>query len=214
MIETVGEVKPVPLKHYDKFMKNANIITFSEKHFDKDKIKQEYDWINFELKLFDCLLLSLPPAAMEEYLYHTLSIAFQQEVELHNGNTLEAYYSIGKDGGIVNRDNYDEVREVIMKQNLLFEQKVYKGKLAKEYAELAMKEKARNSIEIDIEAMITTVSIFGGINLHSLRHYSVYQLHALFSRINKIKDSDYNVHYRCAGASKIPNSHYAEKNEA
>jgi len=111
---------------------------------------------------------------------------------------------------IISNHNYDNIRNIIMKQNLLFEQKVYKTELMNKWAEKAMKAKQKNAPNISLEDIITTVSVGCGKLFSDLEEYSIYQLYSDFFRLRKIMEHDSSVHFLCAGATNLKLQDFAE----
>lgn len=98
-----------------------------------------------------------------------------------------------------------------MKQNLLHEPKVFKNKLVQEWAEKTLKARQKNGVKYGIEDVITTVKNYSGITYQEVMEQTIYQVYADFQRINKLKDYDVAVSFKCAGAEKIKIPYFAEE---
>jgi len=96
-----------------------------------------------------------------------------------------------------------------MKQNLMFEQKIYKTEIVQKWADKAMKAKQKNAPKITFEDMVSTVSVSCGKHYSDLENYTIYQIYSDFYRLRKITDFDVSIQYRCAGAD-IKFQDYAE----
>ena len=84
---------------------------------------------------------------------------------------------------IISIHNYEEVRNIIMKQNLMFEQKVYKNEMVREWAEMMLEERAKNSAKITIEDMITAVKNYNGLTYEQVMEETIYQLSDAFLKM-------------------------------
>src|SRR5690606_20641865 len=145
-----------------------------------------------------------------EDLTKVFSLVTHKEVLFFAKNENEDDYGFKLETGeIINKYNYDLVRQVIMKQNLMFEQKVYKDKIVQSVMHKVFEARAKNSIKMEFEDMISTVSVFTGKHYWDLAEYTVYQLKTDFNRISKFKAYDTSVSAKIAGSDeKI--EHFAE----
>lgn len=216
-IDAIGEIHPITMKHYDTFMNGANIITIPFSYFD---VKEEY---KSETKLLDLIYIYSLQSEGEERkkLYEQMTSIFstvlKKDIEYVVDDDNGRFYFLSKNEDneidtIITRDNYDEIRSVIMKQNLLFEPKVFENKIKQEWAELVLANRAKNSVDMDIEDMITTVASFSGKHYWDLENYTIYQIKAEFARISKFKGFDTNL-AMIGNTDKISNLHYAEKTD-
>lgn len=215
LIEGIGHIFPIQMKHYDEFMDMANLITISINHFD---VKEEY---KNEVKLLDLLILHLSQFENRyekfEEMSKLFSIVLRKKVNYFFNEEEFIFYLYSENDkneldSIITRDNYDEVRHVIMKQNLLFEPKVFKSKIKQEWAEMVLKARAKNSIDMGIEDMITTIAAVSGKHYWDLDNYTIYQIKAEFARIGKLKSFDTNLAL-IGHSDKISNMHFAEKTD-
>lgn len=197
-IESIGNVYPVKLKDYDEFIDLSVYLYFNKQHF-PDLVQ--------DFSLFELLINGLSEEGIIDVLKRLFQIVLKQDVSFID-NYYEFYFQL-ENGNKINKDNYDELRKVVMKQNLMFEQKVYKSKLVQEWANKSLKEKVKKGIKIEFEDMITTVSVFTGKHYWDLAEYTIYQLKADFNRITKFKNYDSSVAMKCAGAD-VPLEHFAE----
>lgn len=214
-IDGIGNVHPITMKHYDIFMNSANIITISIDHFDvKEKFKDE-------VKLLDLIYIQSLQSEDREKLYNNMknifSIVLKKEMKyvVDDDNFKFYFFSTNEEDeidSIITRDNYDELRKIVMKQNLLFEPKVFKSKIKQEWAEMVLKARAKNSVDMDIEDMITTIAVISGKNYCDIEEYSIYQVKATFARINKLMSFKTNLAL-IGHTDKISNLHFAEKTD-
>jgi hypothetical protein len=198
-------IYPVRLKDYDKFTEVSHLLYISKNHFEEN----EYPLLAL---VFMCMQqLNLTQEEIIKKLEDTFSIVTRKEVifvsdEKHK---IEGFIIDGKN--IITVQNYEQVREIIMKQNLMFEQKVYKNKLVQEWANKVLESRAKNSAKISIEDIITTVSVYKGKSYDELMNYTIYQLYADFYRIRKMKQYDTSTLFATVSTEKFSIEDFAEE---
>ncbi len=199
-IDDVGYIYPVKVKDYDKFMSCVNALLISKDNFiieDKNKYL-----------LLDLIIFSLRDENIIKNMEKLFSLVLQKEVSFI---FMENKYGfVIEENKIIDRNNYEQVKKIIMKQNLLFEPKIFKDKLVQQWAEKVLEARRRNSIKCDIEDMISTVSVVTGKSYEQIAEQTLYQLYADFKRIMKLKDYDTSISFKCAGAEKVSINHFAE----
>lgn len=200
-IDGVGDIHPIILNDYDIFIDCATPLYYSKQHFQQD--------IN-EFNLLDVIVvLGLKERTILQSLEKLFSLVTRKKTYfvMDEGNLDNYAFVIDKDLSI-NKDNYDIVRQTIMKQNLIFEPKVFKNKLVQQWAEKVIKARAKNSVKITIEDMITTVSNFKGKSYKEIAEQTLYQLNADFQQITKFKSYDSSIALaNIAGLDKL--EHFA-----
>ena len=202
-IEGVGYIYPVKVKDYDTFMQVHTVLYINKNHFE---VKEEF---KDKLQILDLIMIS-DFEGKEDIIknFETLfSLTLKKDVYfMSNENN---YGFIIDEGHRIDRINYDQVRTIIMKQNLIFEQKVYKDPLVQEWAMRTIEARRKNSIKVTIEDMITTVSKTGK-SYETIGEQSIYQLYADFKRYSKDKEYDTSITLKAAGAEKVSVNHFAE----
>jgi len=187
-IEGIGNVYPIQLKDYDQFQECSNILYISKNHF------AETDTPLLALIFLSVEHLGYKPDDLILIFEKLFSLVLRKTVLLHSNNENIWFQTKNKleteDNTIINFFNYDELRSTIMKQNLMFEQKIYKNKLIQEWANKVLVSRSKNSAKISIEDIITTVSVYKSKNYEELMEYSIYQIYADFYRIRKMKKYD------------------------
>jgi hypothetical protein len=207
-IEGIGKIYPIQMKYYDDFMNAANIICLSYDHFNLVEIKKAYK--TEDIKLFDLLILTASQSEDGELAFLNLSKIFSYVLRKEVFFSENLICFITNDGESINRFNYDQFREVVMNQNLLFTPKVYKNKKIQEWAEKVLKTRAKNSLDSTIEDMISTIAVISGKDYDTLANYSIYQIRQEFNRIMKIESYRNAIAFRCAGDDKTKIEHFAE----
>jgi hypothetical protein len=166
--------------------------------------------------LLELLVYSFQSSELTQNLKLTYENFLDKFCKLFSLVTLKEVYFIEKDltfwvndGGYINPTNYEKVRAIIMRQNLIHEQRVYKTKLMNEWAMKAIKAKQKNAPKMSLEDMVSTVSVGAGKNYCDLQEYTIYQIYSDFYRLRKIINYDTTVQYKCVG-SDIKLEDYAE----
>ena len=194
-VDGVGYIYPIKAKDYSEFNEHAKILYVSKKHFES---------IPDNTNLFDLIYYSNAKLGYKnnDDFIQSVTILFElitnKEVTFYY-NTESYGFLIGEDG-LINASNYETIREIVMKQNIIFEQKIYKTKVMNEWAAKVIKVKQKNSANITFEDMISTVSVGCGKHYWDLENYTIYQLYSDFYRFRKIHDYEAGVQFRCAGA--------------
>jgi hypothetical protein len=216
MLPSIGQVYPVLMKDYDDFMECSNVLSLSYQHFDIREVAKLLESDEGEIKLLDLVILAARESNTFDETMETLnqvfSIVLKQKI-VHDFGEFGIYFRDEKNNYLIDRFNYDEVRSTIMHQNIIFEPKIFKDKLVAQWAEMALKQRAKNSVDISIEDMLTTISVVSGKHYWDLENYSIYQIKQEFARIGKDKTYHTNVAFKCAGAESVDIEHYAENTE-
>lgn len=207
------EVYPVLMNDYEEFMGCANIVTYTYDHFDLKEISKMLNISTEDIKLLDLVqLVAIQTETSEETfnsLANMLSIVLRKPVNYGVKDNCIFFHS--EEQLLVNRDNYDELREIVMHQNLIFTPKVFKNKITQMWAEKVLKAHAKNAANIDSEAIITTISVLSGKSYEELSNYSYYQIRATFDRICKLKNFDAtSIMFANPYAKDIKQDHFAE----
>jgi hypothetical protein len=197
-VHGIGNVHPIKLNDYDEFIDCSMVLYYSKNNFPEEF--QEHNLLD--------LLVGLKDEKIIEDLEKVLTMVLKQDVRFSVINNNDYGFVIDETHNI-NRNNYDTVRQVIMQQNLMFEQKVYKDKLVQEWANKVIQARAKSSIKMEFEDMVSTVSVFTGKHYWDLAEYTIYQLKSDFNRISKFKDYDASVLFRTA-SSDVKINHFAE----
>lgn len=102
--------------------------------------------------------------------------------------------------GVINQHNYDAIREVIMRQNLMFEPLIVEDEYTQKVIDKAVKTRNRSGGEFDFHSMLVYVCNKKQILPSQMGDYTYYQLRCdneMFQRI----DFNESIHpYRAQGA--------------
>ncbi|MGG1663092.1 hypothetical protein [Brevibacillus sp. NRS-1366] len=189
-VEGVGEIHPVLIKEYDSFQECSYPLYYSKAHF---KGMDEYP-------LLDLIVFGTGDNKITSNLENLFSLVLRKQVYFDSTDT--HYGFVIEEDKAISSSNYDLIRTVIMKQNILFEQKVYDNPLVQQWAEKVMKAKSKNAAKIGAEEMLSTVSVFKGASYDTLAEQTYYQLYADFLRINKFKAYDTSIQTALTVGSK------------
>lgn len=212
--EGVGNIYPVRLFEEDLFYDNYQFLMLNKKHFGIE----EDDEIN-NIDLLTVLFVHYIKNSKDddsvksefEKMKKTFSIVLHEEINYIISENGIIFFNKKQDK-IINKDNYEKVRKIIMEQNLLFEQKVYKDPLVQKWAMKALEAKQKGNNLTD-EAMITTVSVLGGKSYEEIKNMTIYQFKAEFYRIMAIKDYDTSVIFATVAGSDGQMPHYTDKTD-
>lgn len=208
IVDGIGEIFPIKMKHYDEFMNSTNILCLSYDHFNVDEIKKDFGLA--EVTLFELIILAASQSADSEESFFNLANIFSFATRKNIKFIDEDVSFVTDDGMYINKFNYEKVREIIMKQNLLFTPKVYKNKKLQEWANKVIQARAKNGIDSTIEDMISTIAVISCKDYETLEEYSIYQVKQEFNRVIKVEAYRSALAYKVAGAEKVDLEHYVE----
>ena len=112
-------------------------------------------------------------------------------------------FKIGdNDEDLITRDNYEEIRAMIMEQNLIFEPIVAPDKKSQDIIDRAIERKrgSGSNVETNIESMIILVSKSRPVT----EDYTYYQLQADYEMVLRLEQSRAIPTYRAVGADIDP----------
>ncbi|MGG3920363.1 hypothetical protein ABEV41_00185 [Geobacillus thermodenitrificans] len=203
LVEGVGYIYPIRLKDWDEFVANANVLLITKKHFHTDE----------DIPLLDLLVFGL----QSEEVIGNLEIVFKLALRVEQVSFVyddERYGFIANEDSIIHSQNYEEVRRIIMEQNLLFEPKVYKDPLMQKWAEKVLEARRKNAPNITLEDKISTVAALTGKHYWDLENYTIYQLEMEFARLCAIKSYESQSHLYArdyTNPADVKLDHFAEK---
>jgi len=194
-------IYPVIIEDYSKFQNLTRLLYICKDNFTEN-----------EIPLLDLIVLYLisdetTDEQLEinrklrtDELCKLFSLIIKKQFKYKRENEVTEF--ISDDGkSIINCNNYDGIRQLIMYQNLMFEQKIYKNKLVAEWAEATLKAKMKNQPKIGMEEMLTTISVKAHKHYWDLNKYSIYQIYSDFYRIRKDKNYDTGVMAQMQGGT-------------
>lgn len=199
-------IHPIKVKDYDLFTSYYSFLYMTKDVFE---IKDEYLEKLEKVKLLDFIIMGVED---KESLITSMEIIFslvcQKDVKFIVEG--ESYGFLVDNNNIINKENYDEIRNIIMKQNVLLQPKTFKNKLVQEWANKILESKSKNSIKISFEDKVNTIHVITGIPYSLLAEQTIYQIEFDFERILKLKSYESDVSFKCAGAESVNINHFAE----
>lgn len=202
-VEGVGDIYPIKLKDWDEFETHYQPLFITKKHF---QTEDDYPLLD--------LLVAL--GLNERKIIDDLEIIFRLSLRVDNVSFTfdgEYYAFIIDETSVIHSGNYDEVRKIIMEQNLLFEPKTYKDQRLQEWANKVLEARRKNAPNVTLEDKISTVAAFNGKHYWDLENYTIYQLESEFARICAIKNYDAQSNFYARDyldPSKFKLEHFAE----
>ncbi|MGZ9868116.1 hypothetical protein ACU3L3_06815 [Priestia endophytica] len=216
--EDVGNIYPILVKDSEEFDQYSGLLAQGKQHFPNKK----------DTPLLECIYTASEQEATPlilAYLGQLFKLVLRvKEIEIkHDGK--HWYYLIegstphvDSEGNvkekIITVDNYDSIREIIMKQNLIVEPRFFKDPRVAKKAQSFLETKAKGGIEMTMEDKITTVSVWVGKTYEELSNYTIYQLESEFGRICQLADYQSQVLMMTnphADLKGVKFKHFAEK---
>jgi hypothetical protein len=209
-IEGIGNVYPIKLKDYDKYQECSKLLYISKNNF-----------VECDIPLLGLVFLSVEQLNLTEEQLITsfeelFSLVLKKEVKLKDSEDIFWFEILDNNkhkntiNNRINFNNYDILRSIIMKQNLIFEPKVYKNKIVQEWANKVLEARAKSSEKITMEDFITTVKNFNGLTYDQIMEQTIYQIYADFYRISKIKKFDQSNLFATVSTEAISIEHFAQ----
>ena len=204
-IDGVGSIHPVSILEWEEFYVLAQrFLLFS------------YDYLNYRLNLpdltmFEFLIALLLQSENSDDRVKLLT-DFQRLFEIvlkepinsfFNPSTGEWVLKVGETGTI-DKHNFDHIKEVIMRQNLLYEPLTVKDENAQKFINEHFERLSRKGEPTELESMLAYVSLFKGITPDQFQTYTYYQLRVDFEVAQKMDNNLYIHMYRTQGAKAEP----------
>lgn len=205
-INGLGYVYPVNNLEFETFSMYSFLLKFSKKHTDKEKNEEMSD---FEAVVFGRIKkfgemdklkeIFSKMSEMEELKFkidcfkELLKITLRVDKVEYIAEK-EIFYIDSKTGGkVLGAFNYDIFRQIVMRQNIILEEKIYKDKIVEKFMRLRRKKDERNAPNISLESMVNSISVATGKGYDELKKYSYYQIIMDFQRISKEKQQEFKV---------------------
>lgn len=193
-----AKVFPTKVCEYKTFQKYIKYILCSKKHFN---IKEDYENSLLKIIIYSHIrLLQEDPSTFNSDLVHQQNIIVKELEELFSMVCREEIkisdddktYSFVDTSGkvIIDEDNFDMIREVLLKLNMMFEPKIYESEIEKKWEEKAMIARSRNnSQDFDFADIITIVSCSTGKSYQEISEQNTIQLYSDFFRCTNTESS-------------------------
>lgn len=200
----IGLIYPISILEWDEFSKLAQRFLLIGYDHLKYRLK-----IKEEVKLMDFLIALCLNSDNEDERVKNLE-SFKRLVEMTTRKEVRFMFDkISKEwfffldetenGLQINRHNFDTFREIVMRQNLLFEPMVAPNEFAQQVLDEAIERMNRKGTPVDLESMLAVVSVMRGLTPDQLANYSYYQLRADYEVFQRIESNRIIHLYRCQG---------------
>jgi hypothetical protein len=203
-LEGLGLVYPVKLINWDEFEENVSPIMLSKNHLQTQE----------DIPLLDRLvMLEVNSPNTIKSLCKVFNIVLRCEDFTIATSATDYFFFSEENNQVVDRNNYDELRDIILHQNIIFEPKIYKTLALQKWAEKVLKARGKNSPNVTLEDKLSTISVMSGKHYWDLAEYTIYQLNYDFNRIVKIKNYESQSMLFAnpyADLSKMKMEHFAE----
>lgn len=198
----VGKIYPIQLKNWDEFEGYLQILMLNDSHFDEET--------NQSL-LYKLVNMGMQNPAIIIGLQNIFNLITRTSTFQFNWD-LDVLLFVNEEKQFVNEFMYDELRKIVLHQNILIEPKVFKNKMVQEWADKVLKARQKESANVTLEDMITSVAALSGKHYSDLADYSIYQLKSEFYRWQHIKnyDSISNLFGNPYAASELKLPQFAE----
>lgn len=104
--------------------------------------------------------------------------------------TNNIYSFKNKEGQIIDDENFNEIRQIVLKQNLLFEPIIYESKFKQQWAESVKRGRAKKSKNISLADIISIVREGLGITYKEISELNIFQLNVDYQRLQNTKSYD------------------------
>lgn len=201
------ELFPISVLDWEEFSEVASKYLLYGYNFINYRLKPEK-----KMKLFDLVISIIANAVVEGKDYEGKAIRdFERVFELTTKRkaTLKmderSHWGVEiEDTGIVNQHNYDAIREVIMRQNLMFEPLIVEDEYTQKVIDKAIKVRNKSGGDFDFQSMLVYVCNKKQILPSQMRDYTYYQLRCDNEMYQRMEFNDSIHAYRSQGA-KVDN---------
>lgn len=206
---------PIKVEDYEEFNKYASYLLLGKEHLQiTDNVSLLTGLIyKHSISKSDSVspedIIKKIPYVLED-LCDLLEMVTHIEFDVRAMNNGNSFMFIGKDGDgrvIIDDDNFDIVRNVVMKMNLLKEPKYFEDKLYEQMYYNAIK--ANRKEGASFSDVIATVVQDMKYTYEYVSQLSIFQLYVLYSRIAHVKFSDAITIYRTCN-DKLPDISYTD----
>ena len=192
------DIYPVRLIDYDKFIECSKFLYISKKNFNTTSYSL------YELLFMTHDQLGMTMQTLIANMEKTFQIVTRRDVVFTHTTGFKV------DGKTIIASNYEEIRRIIMIQNLMFEPKVYKNPLVQEWANKVITCKQKNGTKVTMEDMVTTVKSYQGLTYDQLQNETIYQLYADFYRVCMIMQFEQASLFATVSSEKMNIQYFAE----
>ena len=206
-VEGIGKVYPVSILEWETFLALAQRFLL----YSYDMLKYKFK-IEQEISMLDFIFAIILQADDEEErvqgivdLQHLFSIVLKEDVKaFYNTLAHEWVLMVGENKGEINKDNFDVLKPILLRQNLLFEPLIANNDLGQQIIDDAIQRLSKGGEPVDLESMLAVVSVIKGIAPSEFNNYSYYQLRADYEISQRIENNRVTHLYRSQGGKAEP----------
>jgi hypothetical protein len=180
------------------------------------KDTEKRDEVEKTVKNFDLIIVN---KQYTELLLQLLSLSFDTKLSNQNickidkNKDFDIYnVCISINDFRVDRNNYDYLRNQIIKVNNMHLPKQSKNAELQKWFDKARKHKEREN-NIDMEDIITSIMSIDGYTQEEMKNMTIYAVNKLVEKINNRDQFKANISYICAGAEKVKIEHWMTHKE-
>lgn len=181
---------PIKSKQWHVFIEYGKYLMFNKKHLSLEDSKD---------LLYTILLLIIQDKAPKETTEEERSIEIKKQIDnFANMLSMVTHSTIGfneddfcfynDDGMIIDSNNYDLVRQGILKINLMKEPKVFDDPLVQKYYEKTIKARQREKGVKTLGEMMLIISQDMKCSMDIVGEYNIFQIYAYYNRILHVEE--------------------------
>lgn len=113
----------------------------------------------------------------------------------------------------INKNNFNDIRKVILKQNIIFEPIIYESKFKEKWANSVRRGRAKKAKKIPLSDIVNIVREGIGISYDEINKMNMFQLNVDFKRLQNTKNFESTMLLRTTygiDLKKLPNVDYVE----
>lgn len=186
--EVMGVVLyPIKVRDYTEYLKYANYLIYSKKHLGIDKMK-EFDLLNVLI-----MQMAIAKGNKEDsQIVVLLEMCNLFTMLTHKEVTWRISYENGyeftdeENTFVINKDNFNRIRQVALKMSLLKEPKIFEREIDKKWYDKALEAKRKNSPNLEFGEVVLVVSQDMKFPIEQVMDMNIFQLHSYYVRLGHI----------------------------
>lgn len=210
------KVYPVQVKLWNRFQNYISLFMFSKEHYKLENDEQLLRFIitmnstNKETMSADNVLLE----NILSQLCDAFNIISRCNDFIYDIRDNDFIFKSKSNNCIVDKNNFNIIRQVVLKQNLKFEPIIYESEFKKKWAEKVKRGKMKKNEGLSLSEIINFVRCSLSVSYKEISEMNIFQLYSDFRRINNNKEFDvvsllkttYGIEW-----DKLPNVNYTDK---
>lgn len=207
---------PIQVKYWNRFQNYIPLFMFSKEHYKLEDDKQLLRFIitihstSKETKRADSILLENILSKFCDA-FNIVSRCNDFKYDIRDDDFI---FESKSNNCIIDKNNFNIIRQIILKQNLQFEPIIYESEFKRMWAEKVKRGKMKKNEGLSISEIINFVRCGLYISYKEISEMNIFQLYSDFRRINNNKEFDtisllkttYGIEW-----DKLPNVNYTEK---